>query len=156
MIIFIVTLGSMSYVRACDACMCLFAFLLWHSEMLTLAGAEKNAQIYSTDWPILQCKYHLQAQDSWRVNCFSQCYWLTASSKYSRQAKLPTWNAQQLSCLRIYNYFYNGYSHIPEHFAINFMFFAADSAHAGTIGSSSSFWVCTLQGKGSQSYNIAI
>lgn len=28
MIIFIVTLDSMSYVRACDACMCVFAFLL--------------------------------------------------------------------------------------------------------------------------------
>lgn len=42
-------------------------------------------------------------------------------------------------------------SHIPEHFAVNSMLFAADSACTGPLGSSSSFWICTLQGKGSQS-----
>lgn len=40
---------------------------------------------------------------------------------------------------------------MPEHFAVNSMVFAADSACAGTVGSSSSLWTCTLQGEGRQS-----
>lgn len=41
--------------------------------------------------------------------------------------------------------------HIPEHFAVNSVGFAADSACTGAVGWSSSFWICTLQGEGSQS-----
>lgn len=128
--------------------MCVFAFPSCCSDVWTPAGAGKSAQIYllMDQFFSVNITFRPRILEEWIVFLYVLDWHLQnrairQSCPHGVHSNWAVLNSAVLQWI----------SHIPEHFAVNSMLFAADSPCTGPLGSSSSFWICTLQGKGSQS-----